>query len=153
MNAGIWNRLTAAVFVLALVVGTTCGLTACAGPVGPSVRPSAGSASSGDPGVTKVAGGKSRVFGVLLHRDIEGGVWVIVKSLPVALKGQKGLAPEVMRSEVLAVVTNPELFDLASLENKYVEAVGTIDSHAVSTNMAGPQMQANTVKAAAILEH
>jgi hypothetical protein len=112
-----------------------------AGCARPAVAPTAstGAAMTGPaPGVTALPDGTSRVVGTLRHLDIEGGVWVVVAARPGDTKPG---------ARTLAVVTDPELFEIDALTGKYVEVVGTIDAKAVSTNMAGPQMQAKTITA------
>jgi hypothetical protein len=117
--------------------------TVSAGCARPAVAPvaSTGVVVTGPaPGVTALPDGTSRVVGTLRHLDIEGGVWVIVAARPGDTKPG---------AKTLAVVTNPELFEIDALTGKYVQVVGTIDAKAVSTNMAGPQMQAKTITAVA----
>jgi hypothetical protein len=88
-----------------------------------------------EPGVTKLAGGNVRAVGTLQMRELEGGIWVVVDSVP---------GPAAKAAKVLVVITDPELFDMGSLNGLYVTAEGSLASGA-STNMAGPQMIADTI--------
>ena len=90
-----------------------------------------GAAAVAKPGVTKQADGQSVVFGTLLHSDLEGGIYIIVDSIP-------GTTAD--KAKVLVVIADPERFPLASMQGTYVRAYGLIDTSAVSANMAGPQM-------------
>ncbi len=104
-----------------------------------SAAPAPGGAGAGTPlkpGTTKLPGGTSSVVGTLQFRDIEGGIWVVVDATP-------GQATD--QTRVLAVIADPELFDLTALKGAYVKAVGTIAPGAVTANMAGPQLTANTI--------
>ena len=127
------------VAALALVAAMAGLSTGCAKPA-PAPAAKGGPAAVGPaPGVTKLADGTSRAVGTLQHLDLEGGVWVIK-----AMRPSSTTQGDV---KTLAVITNPELFEIDALIGKYVEAVGTIDTKAVSINMAGPQMQATTITA------
>jgi hypothetical protein len=124
-----------AIVVIAAMAGISAGCAKQA--VAPAA--STGAAPTGPaPGVTRLPDGGSRVVGTLRHLDLEGGVWVIVAARPGTTDA---------KATTLAVITNPELFEIDALTGKYVQAVGTIDEKAVSTNMAGPQMQATSITA------
>jgi hypothetical protein len=87
------------------------------------------------PGVTALPGGTSKAVGTMQLRQLEGGIWVVVDSVP---------GPGARDAKVLVVISDPELFDMGSLNGFYVAAEGTLGTGA-STNMAGPQMIANTI--------
>jgi hypothetical protein len=130
------------VTVMALLVAVAAMTAGCAKQAALPSAGTGGSTSTSVPGprVTKLPNGTSRVIGTLRHLDLEGGLWVIQATLPGGGANAK----------TLAVITNPELFDIVALTGKYVEAVGTIDTKAVSTNMAGAQMQAKTIRAVSV---
>ena len=88
------------------------------------------------PGTFKATGGQSRVVGTLQQRNIEGGIWVVVDALPSAATA---------KSKVLCVISDPELFDMASLKSAYVEVIGTITPGGASANQAGPEMIAHSL--------
>jgi hypothetical protein len=88
------------------------------------------------PGLTKNADGTAKVVGTLQLREIEGDIWVIADSVP---------SPGAARAKVLVVVSNPELFDMSSLNGYYVVADGTLGTGA-ATSKAGPQMIVNAIE-------
>ena len=87
--------------------------------------------ASGSPGVVRASGGMATVRGTLVHKDLEGGIYVIVDSLP-------GAGADTAKT--LAVVSDPDRFPFGTMVNTYVQAFGTLDETAVSANMAGPQL-------------
>ncbi len=110
--------------------GTSGGTTSAPAPGAPQTGTVA------KPGVTSLPDGTSSALGTLQFRNLEGGIWVVVDSLP---------GPDADKAKVLVVIANPELFSLDALKGAYVRANGTIAKGAVTTSMAGPQMIANTL--------
>ena len=112
--------------------GASTGSTASVGASGTSLPGT-------EPGVARDASGAGTVRGTLLHKDIEGGVYVIVDSRPGA--GADTAA-------TLAVISNGDAFPLASMKGTYVEAQGAIDEGTATTSMAGPPIAITRIVAA-----
>ena len=152
-------RFVAAVALVALL-GAAVGVSACASadvatrPPGTTVSPVptatlpgvAGTATvpggtiattAPKPGVTLLGDGQSVINGTLLHRNLEGGVFVVVDAMP---------GPAAEKAKVTAVVVNPERADFASMTGDFVQVTGIIDPSAVSANMAGPQMKVTDIR-------
>ena len=67
------------------------------------------------PGLTKLADGTAKAVGTLQLREIEGDIWVVVDSAP---------GPEAAKAKVLVVISDPELFNMPSLNGYYVDRRG-----------------------------
>ncbi len=92
------------------------------------------------PGLYDLGAGRTQAFGVLVHRDLEGGFWAVVDA---QLGEPNDEAP------VIAVLVGAEDLgvDLVALEGGFVLAEGTL-SEGPSTRMAGPELVVDSVKEA-----
>ena len=120
-------RFVAAVALVALL-GAAVGVSACASAVSPvptaTLPGVAGTATvpggtiattAPKPGVTLLGDGQSVINGTLLHRNLEGGVFVVVDAMP---------GPAAEKAKVTAVVVNPERADFASMTGDFVQVTG-----------------------------
>lgn len=85
------------------------------------------------PGIYRAAKGQEVAVGVLLHKDIEGGIWTLVDAAA-------GAATPGSRVVVVVSNPNPYLSTLKRLEGRRVFLFGTAVTGATA-RMAGPEIK------------
>jgi len=120
-----------------LVVSLAVGCTPSPPGSAPKPKPS-GTRGARQPGLYDAGGKRKQAYGVLQHRRLEGGFWVIVNATP---QGQP------QKARVVVVVLNADALGAEALAGRYVVAEGELLG-GVSTRMAGPEMRADWLRAA-----
>jgi len=122
-----------------LVISIALGCTPSPSANTPEPKPRSTSGAR-QPGLYDAGGKRKQAYGVLQHRRLEGGFWVIVNATP---EGQP------QNARVVVVVLNADALGAEALAGRYVVAEGELLG-GVSTRMAGPEMRADSLRAAEV---
>lgn len=140
MVVDLRKRATTFVVTAVVLAASLLWATGCSADAQPDPQDS-GSGGSSAPGVYELQDGSSRIVGVVVFRDLEGGFWAIADT-GTATQGEAAANLAILIPPNGGTVTDVQF---AEAEGHLVAAEGTL-SDGPSIYMAGPMLEVDTLE-------